>query len=296
MWSLVKRRGVASACGSATVVNAIATGKGAAFGVELRVRASCELTDRPGEIIGRVADDPLESPRLIEICVQKVLKHFKLEGTHGAQVQTRSQVPIAVGLSSSSAAANATVLATFAALGRKPKPKLVLDLGIDAAFEAGVTITGAFDDAAASFFGFGAVTDNIKRRVLRRFRLDPKLTVLIYVPPMKFHTSRINMARIKPLQKGVEFAHDQAIRGNVFGALTLNGLLYSGALGYDLTIALDALAAGALAAGLTGTGPAVVAIAKSSSAEDIKRAWRERPGRIIITKPAVKGAQIEGRP
>ena len=293
---MTERRGAASACGSATVVNAIATGKGAAFGIELRVRANCKLTSKSREIVGRVADDPSESARLIEICTRKVLEHFKLERTYGARVQTRSEVPVAVGLSSSSAAANAAVLATFAALGRKPKPKLVLDLGIDAAFEAGVTITGAFDDAAASFFGCGVVTDNIKRRVLRRFKLDPNLTVLIYVPPMKFHTSRINMARIKPLRRGVEVAHDQAIRGNVFGALTLNGLLYSGALGYDPTITLDALAAGALAAGLTGTGPAVVAIAKPSSAEDIKKAWRGGPGRVIITKPAVEGARIEGSP
>ncbi|MFH1821011.1 MAG: hypothetical protein ABH852_01000 [Methanobacteriota archaeon] len=36
--------GVASACASATVVNAIAAGKGAAFGVDLRVRARVELT------------------------------------------------------------------------------------------------------------------------------------------------------------------------------------------------------------------------------------------------------------
>jgi shikimate kinase len=291
---LVEHRGAASACGSATVVNAIATGKGAAFGIELRVRANCELTDRPGEIVGRVADDPIESPRLIEICTRKVLEHFGLEQTYGARVQTRSRVPIAVGLSSSSAAANATVLATFAALGMKPRPKLVLNLGVDAAFEAGVTITGAFDDAAASFFGCGVVTDNTKRRMLRRFKLDPKLAVLIYVPPMKFHTSRINMAKIKPLRRGVEVAHDQAVRGNVFGALTLNGLLYSGALGYDPTIALDALAAGALAAGLTGTGPAVVAIAKPGRVEGIKRAWRKRPGGIIITKPALEGARIEG--
>ncbi len=291
---MVEHRGVASACGSATVVNAIATGKGAAFGVELRVRANSELTKRPGEIVGRVTDDPSESALLIEICARKVLEHFGLEQTYGARVQTRSMVPIAVGLSSSSAAANAAVLATFAALGKKPKPKLALNLGIDAAFEADVTVTGAFDDAAASFFGSGVVTDNTKRRVLRRFKLDPKLAVLIYMPPMKFHTSRINMAKIKPLRRGVEVVHDQAARGNVFGALTLNGLLYSSALGYDPTIALDALAAGALAAGLTGTGPAVVAIAKSGRVKDIKKAWRGRPGVIIATKPAIKGARIEG--
>ncbi|MFQ6130008.1 MAG: shikimate kinase [Candidatus Hadarchaeaceae archaeon] len=290
---MVEHRGAASACGSATVVNAIATGKGAAFGVELRVRANCELTNRPGEIVGRVADDPSESARLIEICARKVLEYFRLEQTYGARVQTRSKVPIAVGLSSSSAAANAAVLATFAALGKKPRLKLVLNLGIDAAFEADVTVTGAFDDAAASLFGSGVVTDNTKRRLLRRFKLDPKLAVLIYMPPMKFHTSRINMAKIKPLRRGVEVVHDQAVRGNVFGALTLNGLLYSCALGYDPTIALDALAAGALAAGLTGTGPAVVAIAKPGRVKDIKKAWRGRPGVIIATRPALEGARIE---
>lgn len=275
------------------MVNAIATGRGAAFGLELRVRANCELTDRPGEIVGRVVGEPSESARLIEICARKVLEHFRLGRIHGARVETRSEVPIAAGLSSSSAAANAAVLATFAALGRKPKPKLALNLGIDAAFEAGVTITGAFDDAAASFFGQGVVTDNLKRRVLRRFKLDPKLDVLVYVPPAKFHTSRINMNRVKPLRKFVEIAHDQAMRGNVFGALTLNGLLYSSVLAHDRTIAPDALRAGALAAGLTGTGPAVIAIARQKNTGDIKRAWRGRPGKVIITKPAVKGARIE---
>ena len=276
------------------MVNAIATGKGAAFGIELRVRAACELTREPRKIVGKVAGEPSESARLIEICARKVLEHLKLERTYGAHVVTKSNVPIAVGLSSSSAAANAAVLATFAALGRKPKPRTVLDLGIDAAFEAGVTITGAFDDAAASFFGHGVVTDNSRRLVLKRFELDPKLKVVIYLPPTKFYTSRVDMTKVKPLRRFVEVAHDQAMRGNIFGALTLNGLLYSDALGYDPTIALDALGAGALAAGLTGTGPAMVAITKPRDVNRIRRAWQRRPGEIIVTGLAVKGARVEG--
>lgn len=237
--------------------------------------------------------EPSERTQLIEICARKVLERFGLERVYGARVVTWSKVPIAVGLSSSSAAANAAVLATFAALGRKPKPKSVLDLGIDAAFEAGVTITGAFDDAAASFFGYGVVTDNLKRLVLKRFKLDPKLRVLIYSPPTKFYTSGVDMAKVKPLREFVEVAHDQAMGGNIFGALTLNGLLYSGALGHDPMIAIDALGAGALAAGLTGTGPATVAIAKPNRVNRIKKVWRGRRGKITITRPAVEGAMVE---
>lgn len=288
-------RGVASACGSATVINATASGRGAAFAVDLRVRAIVELTRKPGEVIGHIAREPSESTRLIEICARKVLERFKLERTYGAKVSTTSELPIAVGLSSSSAAANATVLATFAALGKKPQPMTALDLGIDAAFEAGVTITGAFDDAAASFFGGGVVTDNLRRRILKRFRIDPRLDVLIYVPPARLHTGQLDVSRTKPIAELVDIAHRQALKGNILGALTLNGLLYSCALSHDVTAALDAIRAGALAAGLTGTGPAVVAIAKPNITKNIKEIWNERPGKVMITKPAIEGARIEAR-
>jgi len=286
-------RGVASACGSATVVNAIATGRGAAFAVDLRVRSNVELTNEAGKVVGQIAGEPFESTKLVEICARKVLERFKLEQIHGARIKTTSKVPIAVGLSSSSAAANATVLATFAALGKKPNSKVVLDLGIDAAFEAGVTVTGAFDDAAASFFGGGVITDNLKRRIMKRFRVDPKLDVLIHVPPSKLHTSKVDVARTKPLAKFVDIAHRQALGGDIFSALIFNGLLYSSALGHDATTVFSALNAGALAAGLTGTGPAVVAIAKPNKTDDIKEAWRGRPGKVILTKPTIKGARIE---
>jgi shikimate kinase len=288
-------RSIASACGSATVVNAIASGRGAAFAVDLRVRADVELTDDAGEIVGRIVNDPSESANLIEICARKVLQRFKLLKTYGARIRTTSDFPIAVGLSSSSAAANATVLGTFAALGKKPDPKTILNIGIDAAFEAGVTVTGAFDDASASFLGGGAVTDNQNRRILKRFRIDPKLDVLIYVPHSKFHTARVDLSRTKPLAKLVSIAHHYALDGDIFRALTLNGLLYTRAFGHDVTVAFDAMNADALAAGLTGTGPAVVAIANPENVEDIKDAWSSRDGRIIFSKATKHGAQIEAQ-
>lgn len=270
------------------MVNAIATGKGAAFGVELEVRARVELMKGSRGITGLLVGERGESPKLIEICVRKVLKHLGLERTYGGRVETRSEVPIAVGLSSSSAAANATVLATFAALGRKPRPKLVLDLGIDAAFEASVTITGALDDAAASLYGCGVVTDNLRRRILRRFKVDPRLRVVIHVPPAKSYTSEVKRARLESIKSGAQVAHGMALRGQIWEALTLNGLLYSSALGQNPLPALEAIARGALAAGLTGTGPATVAVAKPAAASAIARAWRARPGKVIITKPAVR--------
>ena len=284
--------GFASACASATVVNAIATGKGAAFGVELRVEASVKLTEGK-KISGRVIDAEDESPKLIEICVRNVLEHLGERRNYGAQVETSSEIPIAAGLSSSSAAANAAVLATFAAFGIKPRPKIVLDLGIDAAFEAGVTITGAFDDAAASFYGYGVVTDNLKKKVLKRFKVDPRLKVVVQVPPKKFYTAKASSVALKPIKGPVEAVHRMALRGDIWEALTINGLLYSSALGQDPMPAIIAMSKGALAAGMTGTGPATVAVVKADDAAAVATSLRAWPGRVIITNPAVNGARIE---
>jgi shikimate kinase len=285
--------GVASACGSATIVNAIATGKGAAFGIDLRVMAEVRL--RPGgqRIVGKITG-ARESPKLIETCVEKTIQHLGIKGL-GGSVNTTANIPIAVGLSSSSAVANAVVLATLAALGEKANPRTVLGLGIEAAFEAGVTVTGAFDDAAASFYGCGVVTDNLKRRIIKRFEVDPSLGVVVLVPPSKLYTKKLKGARLEGIREGIREAHRMAAGEDVWGALTLNGLLYANALGHDIRPTLEALSAGALGAGITGTGPATVAVADVNSAARIAGLWRKKRGKVILTKPARKGVVVEAR-
>lgn len=41
-------------------------------------------------------------------------------------------------------------------------------------------MTGAFDDASASYFGNLVVTDNLKRRILRRFRVVDAAVVTVF--------------------------------------------------------------------------------------------------------------------
>lgn len=96
---------------------------------------------------------------------QKVLDKFKEnfpehEIDTGVSVKTASTLPVASGLSSSSATSNAVIMATHEALKTKyldgPAEDYLnsydlINMGVDASLEAGVTITGAFDDASASF-------------------------------------------------------------------------------------------------------------------------------------------------
>lgn len=285
--------GRASACASATVVNAISTGKGAAFGVELRVRARAELTEGKGGIRGRIIGGKEESPKLIEICARKVLESLGIYGRYGVRIETDTGIPIAVGLSSSSAAANAAVLATYAAAGAEPDRATALELGIDASLEAGVTVTGALDDAAASMYGCGVVTHNLERRILKKFRIRPDLDVLVYIPPSKFYSRGVSPQSLAPIRKAVEIAHELAMRGRIMDALSLNGILHSIALDQDPTPAIEAIAEGALGAGLTGTGSATVAVCEPENSRRVEGLWKKRPGRVLRLKPSREGARVE---
>jgi shikimate kinase len=271
----------ATAHGAATIVNAIALGKGAAFGVDLWTKAEVELTEESHVIQGEITSDPAESTALIESTVSRVFRHFSVEKRFGAKVKTSSNIPIARGLKSSSVAANAVALATVAALGKTLEDMAVVKLGVDAAFDAKVTITGAFDDACASYFGGAVVTDNVKRKLLKRAILPDDLAVLYHVPSRKSYTGASDVNRLRTVKPLIEVAYAEALKGNFWAALSLNGVIYSSALGYDTSVALDALAAGALAAGLCGKGPAVTAVVSSDKIDAVKTVLQRHEGEVL---------------
>lgn len=280
--------------GAATIVNAIATGQGAAVSVDLWTQATVEITDEPGNIEGKIASHPLESTRLIEKTVDRVLRFLNLERTFGARVDVRSNIPIGKGLKSSSAAGNAIALASVAALGEALDDLSIINIGIDAAFDAKVTVTGAFDDACASYFGGLVVTNNSKRRILRRLVLDDDFRVLFHVPATKIYTRNSNISRMRKAAPLVAVAFQKAMKEEYWAAMALNGLIYSSALGFDPSVALDALMNGAIAAGLSGTGPAVAAVVAKDNVDSVKGSWQKYEGRILKAKINHQKASVVG--
>jgi shikimate kinase len=274
-------KATAVAHGAATIVNAIALGKGAAFGVDLWTRAEVKLTDEPGIIRAEIVSDTNESTLLIEKTVARILQRFSLEKSFGAKVKTHSNIPIAKGLKSSSAAANATALATTEALGKKLDDLELVKIGVEAAFDAKVTVTGAFDDACASYFGGAVITDNLKREIIKQFPMPEDLVVLFHVPPQKSYTINSNVGRLQTVKPLVQIAYEKALEGKVWEALTLNGLIYSSASNLNPSIAVDALAAGAVAAGLCGKGPAVSAVVSNDKVDAVKAALEMYEGEIL---------------
>jgi len=268
--------------GAVTIVNAMATGKGAAIGIDLWTRAKVALTDKPGEIVCRNFTETNDD-HLMQVTVTKVLRKFMLLKKHGAIVETRSNIPVAVGLKSSSAASNAIIRATLEAIGEELDDYQAVRLGVDASLEAGVTITGAFDDACACYFGGVMVTNNITRQVLKYSKPPRDFSVLLYVPTTKKYTKDVNLTRLTKIKPLIETAFQEALNGNHWFALTLNGFTYAEAFGYNTDPIKNALFSGAIASGLTGKGPAIVAIVHESNLRQVQKAWSYLPGKVIRT-------------
>jgi shikimate kinase len=280
--------GRAYSLGAGTVINAIATWKGAAFGIDLKTFAHVELDPSEKAVRGYIGGMPEGDTSLIENCVRYVLDHFGLE--IGGTVTTSSEVPLARGLKSSSAAANAAVLATLDAIGEEMDPLEAVRLGVRAAKDAGVTITGAFDDACASFFGGFVVTDNRETELVRRE--ERNADVLIFAPDRKAFSSGTNVERSRLVAPWVDIAYGLTLAGEYEKAMTLNGFLYCSALGFDTEFLMRALEAGVKGVTLSGTGPSYVALVDEGSSHVLRGAWEECgvSGTMISTRVNNSGA------
>ena len=273
----MKQAGYAYAYGAGTIINAISTWKGAAFSIDLKTEAEVVLTDDK-KIKGYM--DEGGNTTLIERCVELTLRRFGSKS--GAKVATKSQIPIASGLKSSSAAANATVLATLDALGETLEPLEAIKIGVQAALDSKVTITGAFDDACASMLGGFVITDNKSKELIKREECDSE--VLILAPEKKVFSSGTNVLRSRLIGRWVEMAYREALAGNYEKAMTLNGFLYCAALGFSTEPMMEALEAGIEGVSLSGTGPAYTALGSPELLDKLEPAWERLGGKVIRTK------------
>jgi len=135
------------------------------------------------------------------------------------------------------------------------------------------------------------ITDNYQRRILKQFDAEDYV-VLIHVPPKKAYTASSNVERMRLIAKEVKAAHELALLGEYWEAMTINGILHSTVLGYDPSIILDALSAKAIAAGLSGKGPAVAAVVSKDHLGEVRDVWERYVGELIETRVNHEKAHI----
>lgn len=261
--------------GAVSVLNAIPTGIGATIGIDLKTEAVFE-TGGNGKITGTEKTRP-GYRKLLTLCVEAAYRIAGEPEPDNWTLSLTSEIPPSKGLKSSSSVCNAVIFSVLDELDVCVDELTVLKAGVDCARRGGVTVTGAFDDACGCHFGGYVMTDNRKDEIL--FLKDfPECDVVLHVPP---YVSERNPDLLKAI--AAEQAEAVALaETDPFAALTLNGKLVAKALGINNGVAETSLRYGALAAGISGSGPATAVLLEKDTAENFMKKTGLRS--TIVTK------------
>jgi len=274
--------------GAISIVNAIATGKGATLGISLKVDSIIETSSGSG--INLISDDRDISSRLVNSVIKKIISKNELEKTK-IRISINSEIPTGYGLKSSSAISSVVALAC----SKLFKPKLndyeILLAGVEASLETKVSLTGAYDDACACYYGGFNVTDNFKRRIIHSEKASTNLSVVIFLPKSR---KRGNIKKLRMLKIIFDQAWTLAKESNYWNAMMLNGYATSMILNSNPMILSELVDKGALGASISGNGPAIAAVAKNDKISHIKKVFSSFEGRVIVSKVNNKKAEVHG--
>jgi shikimate kinase len=284
-WGASMRKAKATMHGAISIVNAIATGNGSSLGISLRVTAEAELSRGHGvRFLTGKNDDTLVNNIIHNIMSNKTIESNQIT------IRVKSEIPIGYGLKSSSAVSNAVALACSRLERDIIEDNAVLDAAVRASLDAKVSVTGAYDDATACYFGGFTVTDNYSKRLIRREEALGNLNAIILLPR---NAPRVDVHKLSILSDLFTDAFKLAEAGDYWKAMKLNGILASAALSSSYAPVMAALERGALAAGISGNGPSVSAVAYENDVDDIKLALSQFGGRVIISRVNNEKASVE---
>jgi shikimate kinase len=272
--------------GAISLVNAIATWKGATLGITAKVEATVSTSEGKG--IQLELDNQNTSSRLVNKVVEFAVPKKELE-KNKITISLQSEIPTGYGLKSSSAISSVISLACHKIFKPNYTDSQVLNAGIDASLATKVSMTGAYDDASACYFGGIQVTDNKARRTIRSDKTPANLVAVVFVPKSR---KRGNVKQLKVLDTVFERAWNFAKNGDYWNAMTLNGYATSAVLNSDPKIISSLIENGALGASVSGNGPSIAAIVKKDNAPKIKKVFSEHEGATMLAEINNRRAEV----
>lgn len=270
--------------GAISIVNAIATGYGSALGISLKVRVEVELRKGNGILFQPEGGTPLLRNIINRSLPKEITKNNLLV------IKVDSQIPAGMGLKSSSAVSSATALACTALVGNELDDKIILNLAVRASLDAGVTITGAYDDSTACYFGGIVVTNNYEYELIQREEAPADLYAVVFLPNNNRYGNIRNLYLFSDLFMD---AFNLAKTRQYWKAMKLNGLLTASALSGDYKPILTALQRGALSASISGNGPSIAAVTYKEHIDDITQIYDKYNGVTLVSKVNNNKASFE---
>lgn len=270
--------------GAISIVNAIATGYGSALGISLKVRVEVELRKGNGILFQPEGGTPLLRNIINRSLPKEITKNNLLV------IKVDSQIPAGMGLKSSSAVSSATALACTALVGNDLDDKIILNLAVRASLDAGVTITGAYDDSTACYFGGIVVTNNYEYELIQREEAPADLYAVVFLPNNNRYGNIRNLYLFSDLFMD---AFNLAKTRQYWKAMKLNGLLTASALSGDYKPILTALQRGALSASISGNGPSIAAVTYKEHIDNITQIYDKYNGVTLVSKANNNKASFE---
>ena len=270
--------------GAISLVNAIATGYGSALGISLKVRVEVELQKGNGILFQPEGGTPLLRNIINRSLPKEITKNNLLV------IKVDSQIPAGMGLKSSSAVSSATALACTALVGNELDDKIILNLAVRASLDAGVTITGAYDDSTACYFGGIVVTNNYEYELIQREEAPADLYAVVFLPNNNRYGNIRNLYLFSDLFMD---AFNLAKTRQYWKAMKLNGLLTASALSGDYKPILTALQRGALSASISGNGPSIATVTYKEHIDDITQIYDKYNGVTLVSKANNNKASFE---
>ena len=271
--------------GAVSIVSAIATGNGATLGIDTFVKTKLEVKDGTG--IHITSDNKTISSRLINKVIENIIPKQQLEKVK-LELDFQSNIPTGYGLKSSSAISTAVSLVCSKAIKKKITDEEILKIGVESSLQTKVSITGAYDDACACYYGGFNVTNNYKRDLIFRGNAPSDLQAIIFLPKSR---KRGNVKKLKNFKPAFEKAWELAKNHDYWNASILNGLATSSILNSNPELLFKLMKKGAISATISGNGPSIVAITKKGHNSNIKKELSSLEGKVIVSNINNKKAE-----
>lgn len=256
----MKVLGKGEARGGVSILHALGTGKGCSIGVNLLTRV---------ELIDKKYENSQDEHNLLKSVIECWKEAgFPVPKEYGWKIM--SEIPIGQGLKSSSALACAAIKSLDSASWTKLNNYEIIDLAVKAQKKSGCTITGSIDDSWSSITEGWKLIDSTKmasESIISEGHIEESLSVLIGTRESRI--SKINIHSFDGYQTLFSRALQLIEKGDVLEAMTANGIGVAAANDDDEAIKICnlAIASGAIAAGISGSGPAISIICYENEIE-----------------------------
>ncbi len=265
--------GSGEAHGACSLLHAAGTGYGSSIALDLPV--AVRLLDKPSKRELKDPDGLLDA--VIGVWTENgydLPNELKPEELHWA---IASKIPPKQGLKSSAAVSIAALRSLCDATEIDLETHRLVELSAQAQFQAGVSLTGSIDDSwACSTKGWKLIdinSETIEEGVIIQGRGPESSDWTVLIISRDKEKQPVTLEDFQPFFNDFQQALSAIQEGDLLNSITWNGRAVSGVLedGEGRRMANDAFVNGARAAGISGSGPAVIIIIPSITPQTTKR-------------------------